>query len=39
MQFEEAGLIRGTEEYEKRMEQKKDDSAAKRSNAESSDNK
>lgn len=36
MQFEKAGLIRETEEYEKHMEQKKDDSATKQSNAESS---
>lgn len=33
-QFEEAGLIRGTEEYEKRMEQKESGSAATQSNAE-----
>ncbi len=31
MQFEECGLIRGTEEYEKRMEEKKNESATDQS--------
>lgn len=38
MQFEEAGLIRGTEEYERRMEEKEKGSAANQSNAEPNNN-